>query len=808
VVAAIEKLTVLSRASLLPDRSGHDCGTYACVNNFDWSGLAAHYSGVIQQESNVERRVIRVHSGKFFSHGKFTGRRWLRDRRPRVRCATTFLILGLALLGWFIAAPPVTAQQQTLPDHCANPRNPVAIENCQPGTPDWQIKHYRADGQLEGFASATSVNIGESLDFFINTTARLFQLRIYRTGFYNGAGGRLLLDAGSLAGRQQPACRDDRTTGLTSCSNWTSSYRLTTPPGWVSGVYLAKLSRPDTGAENYILFVVRDDARASDILYQQSVLTYQAYNYYGGKALYNSPSWQACPTVTEQTRASMVSLDRPYLASPEEFNMYFHVEYPMVRWLEEQGYDVTYSTDVDTNRAGQPGQPNTLRDHRVLLISGHDEYWTQGMRDATTAARDAGVNLAVFSANTGYWRVRLAPDPYSGKPDRTLVGYKTAQSGPPDPSGDPTTTWRDPQGPNAPENALFGVQYIGDNDTFFFPLRVTAEQAQDRLYRHTGLQDLPAGTYATIGKQLIGWEWDATVQNGQTPANLRVLASSPVNGELLEDAGRQYSSVRTAVAETTRYVAPSGAIVFSAGTIQWAFGLAIVEPNPIIQQITANLLADMGTQPATPAATLAVDGSPQPPSTAPPIMALTPGAPPRISNIQVNAGATSVTVQWATDTATNGQVWLGDTPATIAESRPVTLTDYQRTHSLTLPYLDPGQTYYFQIIAADAAGNTSITPASATAQFQTAPGSLALRAKGTAKSLIGGCGCWIAGHQTLVRVGGVGGALVIVILAGRVLLALYRRRARRRVSGQARLAPGQPAPHPAATSSGDSYSAK
>jgi hypothetical protein len=47
-----------------------------------------------------------------------------------------------------------------------------------------------------------------------------------------------------------------------------------------------------------------------------------------------------------------------------------------------------------------------VMNHKVFLSVGHDEYWSQGRRDAVTAARDAGVHLAFFSGNEIYWKIR------------------------------------------------------------------------------------------------------------------------------------------------------------------------------------------------------------------------------------------------------------------------------------------------------------------------------------------------------------------------------------------------------------------
>ena len=222
---------------------------------------------------------------------------------------------------------------------------------------------------------------------------------------------------GPLNGAQQPACPIDATTGLIECA-WSSSYQLTVPMTWTTGIYLVKLTNTQL-YQDYIVFALRDDSRAADLLYQQSVNTYQAYNNWPndsvagiGKSLYDFNSYGA-NTVAGNRRAVNVSYNRPYPVGSGTSFLDWEVNF--VHWLEHMGYDVSYSTDVDTHTNG-----DRLLSYRGFLSVGHDEYWSMPMFDAAAAARDAGTNLAFFGANAVYWQVRFeaATD---GTPNRTMV---------------------------------------------------------------------------------------------------------------------------------------------------------------------------------------------------------------------------------------------------------------------------------------------------------------------------------------------------------------------------------------------------
>ena len=216
------------------------------------------------------------------------------------------------------------------------------------------------------------------------------------------------------------------------------------------------------------------------------------------------------------------------------------------------------------------------------------------MREAATAARDSGVSLFYLGSNADYWKMRFEASPVSGIANRVEVCYKTSESGPSDPTGIPTTTWRDPT-VNEPENSLIGEMYAGDSASakLNIPLQVTFKEARNHVWRGAGFAHLHSGGVAHLGQALVGWEWDAPAANGAQPAGLVVFAHTPV------PAGPG----QTIDATATEYRAPSGAIVVDTGTNEWSRGLGfdqghLGEPNAAIERVTVNILADMHALPA------------------------------------------------------------------------------------------------------------------------------------------------------------------------------------------------------------------
>jgi hypothetical protein len=613
--------------------------------------------------------------------------------------------------------------------------NPITRENrlTSGWTNQFQLGAGKYQSSLSGFATKTSVNAGEPLPIKLNVynplTPTTAELRVYRLGYYGGAGGRLAKTpvTGIPVNNQGFLAPTDDLGYNTAASAWSVSHTLDTS-GLETGMYLIKViaALPSgTPNETHIPFIVRADGRARDLLVVMPTNTWQAYNPWSGKSLYPYNS-SADPTVIgpspnypapEPYRAAKVSFDRPMSNMLADYNWVLRSEFPLIWWLERQGYNLAYTDDY-----GMHSQPAELRRPltKTVAIAGHSEYWSSQMRTNLEAARDAGTNIASFSANTAYWQVRFED---SG---RSLVCFKTVQDSDVDttgkngvndfgegnidrpgaiPANDPlgpdgaagggndvptnvTTTFRDPGtavgqadapdnlpaatrpfeglgrvGPDRPENALFGVMYIGDDDNVSYPLQVPGgggnggEFGAHPAWRHT---TIASGSGASIGTNLVGWEWDAIPKGGyysryvgRQPANVKRLAQTvPPTGvpgsdlAYLLDAGRDYGSSpggQGAEIHAVTYRASSGAQVFAAGTIQWSFGLgphfeafggttyeaqnppvdSYTALNGVIQQATHNILYDGGVVPAT-AEGVIFDAQPAPPpgppKTGPPVV--------------------------------------------------------------------------------------------------------------------------------------------------------------------------------------------
>src|SRR5215470_17107541 len=273
------------------------------------------------------------------------------------------LLLAALMPGNVLRPLPVRAVDCTV--------NPIPCENQLPGTDPsvWDTPNGDAGSpNLQGFATDISVNAGQTISFKINSgSLSHYAIDIYRMGYYQGNGARKVASISPSASlpQSQPACLSDTSTGLIDCGNWAVSASWSVPSSAVSGIYFARLAASST-VVSQIVFVVRNDASHSNILFRTDDTTWVAYNDYGGNNLYYGT------TSSSNGRAYKVSYNRPINLRSEgggfgTSNFVFYGEYPMLRWLEANGYNVSYSTAVDLVRS-----PSLAQNHKILLTTGHD----------------------------------------------------------------------------------------------------------------------------------------------------------------------------------------------------------------------------------------------------------------------------------------------------------------------------------------------------------------------------------------------------------------------------------------------------
>ena len=432
---------------------------------------------------------------------------------------------------------------------------PIREENKKPGTTEWLLTNTRADPKtryrcpwIEGYCSRTSVRPGEAIEFKVSANPpSTFVIDLYRLGHYGGKGGRHMERIGPFRGSPQPDPRVGRER-LRECS-WATAMRFSIPEGWPSGVYLAKLTEEREKLQSYMIFVVRDD-RKCDFLFQCSDTTWAAYNRWPDLwSLYDDGTpphdWYTGPGVR-------VSFDRPYGKYRQIFDAplsqgsgeFLLWEFPLAFWMEEQGYDVSYISNIDTHADG----PGLMR-AKAFLSVGHDEYWSLAMYRNVKRSIDAGIHAAFLSGNSIDGVIEVLPDA-AGVPYRTIgrIGKFGGASSERDRRYE--KQWKR----HGPDPAL--LMGARTTDPANGSADWTCVNEKHWIFEGTGMKN------GDSVKGLVGWEHHG---HPASIPELEVLARGPVSSGG-KPQGTEYTS--------TIYRGSKGNWVFNAATIWWAGGLS------------------------------------------------------------------------------------------------------------------------------------------------------------------------------------------------------------------------------------------
>ncbi len=445
----------------------------------------------------------------------------------------------------------------------------VGQENALPGDRDWTLRHRGPDRAIEGYADRVSVLPGETFRLHVSSTDRGFRAEAFRMGWYGGAQARRVWASERIPAAAHPVPPASGTT-RTVAANWPPAAEVSTR-GWPEGAYLIRLTA-DSGAQRYAPLTVRSARTAGRLVLVNAVATWQAYNTWGGRSLYQGPGGKS----DYAGRSLAVSCDRPY--DGDGAPLFTTYEQPAIALAERLGLPLAYTTGMDLD-----GDPALLRGAHGVVSLGHDEYWTPAMRRQVTAARDAGTNVAFLGANACFRRIRLEP---SGGADRRLVVcYKTDWARDPMSGRDDaavTTDWREPPAAD-PENSLTGTLYESN------PTDADYEVAEPDhwLFEGTGVRR------GTRFPHLVGAEYDR-VHGPGTPRPVEIVAHS----RLVCRGVRSYQ-------DSAYYTAPSGAGVFNTGTMRWVESLSDDPGHGIgpattrfTSRVTANLLRAFAAGPA------------------------------------------------------------------------------------------------------------------------------------------------------------------------------------------------------------------
>lgn len=512
------------------------------------------------------------------------------------RAAVLLIVAALAAAcdgqGGLAAHPPPGAHGHRAADGRAVFQGPdglqarwVIQENKRPGTTAWQM--HGSTGGIDGFANQVYAAQGQSVTLYVSTTGPWFRADAYRMGYYQGKGARLVWQSRQVTGKNQPACQVTPGINMVTCDNWSPSVTFLVTRAFLQGDYLIKLNGPGN-RQAYIPLTVWNPASTATYVIKNDVFTWQAWNTWGGYDFYAGQG--SCPAGVYPlcSRSRVVSFDRPYAQNGSGF---LSLEYPLVRWAEQHGLDITYATDLTVQE-----HPGYLRRHRVLLSLGHDECWSAGERQAAVQAHDRGMNIVFFAASPMLRHVRTQGSPLG--PDRELADYRDSAQDPLNGQASPLQVtgneWSSAPA-DWPEYSFVGDTYDGflePGQSFGF----TVADAFSWVFAGTGLRN------GSVIPGVLATDVDKFDLAAGQPGNDQILGHSVIPAQLGQASSPPLTS------DMTYYTDPDGGGgVIDTGTNHWINAMGGDQQgchpggicaSAVLDQITGNILRAFGQGPA------------------------------------------------------------------------------------------------------------------------------------------------------------------------------------------------------------------
>jgi hypothetical protein len=240
-------------------------------------------------------------------------------------------------------------------------------------------------------------------------------------------------------------------------------------------------------------------------------------------------TWAAQNTPGATASGPDLSFNRPYAAGYGSAG-FLPNDSGIVQLAERTGQRIGFVTDYDV-----ASEPNLIAGAAAVVVGGDSQYWTASLRAAVRAAGDAGTNLAFFGAGTGARSVRLADDGRALQIVRAKPATSVRLTG------------------QRPSCAIPGAGSVATSkadagwvisDADWWGYRATKVATDDVL------PDLVAGRVDR-----------ASTSSAGSPAGLQVLSFAQVTCR---------TSGATVAQSGSYFVRPSGAGVFTTGTVRWA----------------------------------------------------------------------------------------------------------------------------------------------------------------------------------------------------------------------------------------------
>ncbi|RAH14099.1 MAG: hypothetical protein CMB56_006635 [Methanobacteriota archaeon] len=293
----------------------------------------------------------------------------------------------------------------------------IKIENQNLGSYDWKIPRGKeANEMLQGYLRPQYIKCGEQLSF--HTSSKIdsckFIIRIYRLGWYNGAGAKQVYRSSELSTKNHGFWTKDN--GFNEENNfsnhiegmdWPSSFKIQIPDNWISGIYIAKFSLTHTDPsleKSYIhpFWICSPKNNGIKIAVVNSLISSQCRNWWGGENAVSITD-RSNEIFSDDKSIKTLSFNRPHY-NPRGGDA-LRWNYPLIKWLEKNNIDIAFHTDLELEN-----DTSLLDNYTHIITSGPTRYWTEKIEDAYKNTVECGNHLIHLGSEAGQYIVRLEKD--------------------------------------------------------------------------------------------------------------------------------------------------------------------------------------------------------------------------------------------------------------------------------------------------------------------------------------------------------------------------------------------------------------
>ena len=294
---------------------------------------------------------------------------------------------------------------------------------------------------LACYTDRLSLRPGESFALHASATHGPCTLEIARVG----QGRQTVLTRSDIAVADTPTPANADRDGC----NWPIVATIEAGADWATGYYdIVLTDQTGESTHHFVCIKPATDKRTARAAFVLATNTYHAYNYWGGACAYcdvDALMTGRLPLEEAMKGAiGVLSTRRPFpqmiIGAPSDTprlindrprgmnerpwagdlkwrkgkvvtpydgsaGFLYKWEHVFAAWAERESIALDFFTDYDLET-----EPGLLDGYAAVVLVGHSEYWSGGQRDAIESFVDAGGNLAIFSGNTAFWKVRFEND--------------------------------------------------------------------------------------------------------------------------------------------------------------------------------------------------------------------------------------------------------------------------------------------------------------------------------------------------------------------------------------------------------------